>query len=124
MQHSVANAEHLRERLIDSGYFQLMNETQRIPVVAMTLDPKVTNFNEFDVSAKVREKGWVLSAYSMPPNAEQVNSLRVVVRPHLNQHVTNRSRGRHHRGVRPSESARRDCHTTAAAQPRQGAPKC
>ena len=45
------------------------------------------NFNEFDVSFKVREKGWVLSAYSMPPNAEDVYSLRAVVRPHLNRGV-------------------------------------
>jgi len=37
----------------------------------------------------VREKGWVLSAYSMPPNAESVNSLRIVVRPHLNRNVIN-----------------------------------
>jgi len=36
------------------------------------------------VSAKVRERGWVLSAYAMPPDAQEVNSLRVVVRPHLN----------------------------------------
>jgi glutamate decarboxylase len=84
MQHTLDNAESLRQLLLDSGYFKIMNETQRIPVVAMTLDPKVSKFNEFDVSFKVREKGWVLSAYSMPPKAETVNSLRVVVRPHLN----------------------------------------
>jgi glutamate decarboxylase len=38
-----------------------MNDTQRIPVVAVTLDKKVKKFSEFDVSNKVREKGWVLS---------------------------------------------------------------
>jgi glutamate decarboxylase len=64
-----------------------MNEAQRIPVVAVTLDSKIKNFNEFDVSNKVREKGWVLAAYSMPPNAETVTSLRVVVRPHINRNV-------------------------------------
>ena len=84
MRHTLDNSIFLRERLVKSGYFTVMNETQRIPVVALTLDKKVKNFNEFDVSAKVREKGWVLSAYSMPPDAQEVNSLRVVVRPHLN----------------------------------------
>jgi glutamate decarboxylase len=78
---------HLRKRLVDSGFFQIMNETQRISVVALTLDPKVKRFNEFDVSNKVRERGWVLSAYSMPPDAQDVRSLRVVVRPHLNRNV-------------------------------------
>jgi glutamate decarboxylase len=84
MRHTLNNAIHLRQRLVDSGYFVIMNETQRIPVVALTLDKKVKNFNEFDVSSKVRERGWVLSAYAMPPDAQEINSLRVVVRPHLN----------------------------------------
>jgi glutamate decarboxylase len=89
MRHTLENAKDLRERLVDSGYFQIMNETQRIPVVALTLDNKIKNFNEFDVSNKVRERGWVLSAYSMPPDAQEVRSLRVVVRPHLNRTMIN-----------------------------------
>lgn len=84
MQDTLDNSKYLRDRLVKSGYFAIMNETQRIPVVALTLDKKVKRFNEFDVSNKVRERGWVLSAYSMPPNAEEVRSLRIVVRPHLN----------------------------------------
>lgn len=87
MEHAVNNAERLREKLVESGYFKIMNKTQRIPVVALTLKPEFKSFTEFDVSAKVRERGWVLSAYTMPPNAEEVRSLRVVVRPHLNCNV-------------------------------------
>jgi glutamate decarboxylase len=87
MKRTMENTERLRDKLVESGYFNIMNETQRIPVVALTLKEDVKNFNEFDVSFKVREKGWVLSAYSMPPNAESVNSLRIVVRPHLNRTV-------------------------------------
>jgi glutamate decarboxylase len=89
MRHTLDNALTLRERLVESGYFQIMNETQRIPVVALTLDKSIKNFNEFDVSNKVRERGWVLSAYSMPPDAQDVRSLRVVVRPHLNRTMIN-----------------------------------
>ena len=87
MQQTVDNAAYLRDQLLESGYFEVMNKTQRIPVVALTLKDSVTRFNEFDVSYKVREKGWVLSAYTMPPNAESINSLRIVVRPHLNRTV-------------------------------------
>lgn len=87
MTQTVENSKLLRDMLVESGYFEIMNHTQRIPVVALTLNKKFTNFNEFDVSAKVRERGWVLSAYTMPPNAEEVRSLRVVVRPHLNHTV-------------------------------------
>ncbi|AQQ68251.1 glutamate decarboxylase [Microbulbifer agarilyticus] len=87
MQCTLDNSHYLRQRLLDSGYFDVLNATQRIPVVALTLKEEFTNFNEFDVSFKVREKGWVLSAYSMPPKAQSVNSLRIVVRPHLNHNV-------------------------------------
>jgi glutamate decarboxylase len=85
MQHTLDNALALREQLVKSGYFHILNDTQHIPVVAVTLDKDVTRFNEFDISNKVREKGWVLSAYTMPPNAETVRTLRVVVRPHINR---------------------------------------
>ncbi|MEZ9874768.1 glutamate decarboxylase [Vibrio breoganii] len=85
MKQTVENAEYIRDRLVATGKFKIMNETQRIPVVALTLNESVTNYNEFDISNKVREHGWILSAYSMPANAQQVNSLRIVVRPHLNR---------------------------------------
>nr|WP_240763823.1 glutamate decarboxylase [Paraburkholderia silviterrae] len=40
MQHTLDNALALREMLVKSGYFTIMNDTQRIPVVAVTLDKK------------------------------------------------------------------------------------
>jgi glutamate/tyrosine decarboxylase-like PLP-dependent enzyme len=55
------------------------------PFVALTLDESVKRYNEFDISNKVREKGWILSAYSMPPDAQEINSLRIAVRPHMNR---------------------------------------
>jgi len=87
MRYALDHAIYLRDRLIRSGKFQIMNRTQRIPVVALTIDKSIKRYNEFDVSNKVREKGWILSAYSMPPDAQEINSLRIVVRPHLNRDV-------------------------------------
>jgi glutamate decarboxylase len=87
MKHTLDHAQYLRDRLTKTGRFQIMNETQRIPVVALTLDKSVKKYNEFDVSSKVRERGWILAAYSMPPDAQSVNSLRIVVRPHINRNV-------------------------------------
>ena len=88
MRYALDHALYLRDRLIKTGKFQIMNQTQRIPVVALTLDKSVKRYNEFDISNKVREKGWILSAYSMPPDAQEVNSLRIVVRPHINRDVS------------------------------------
>jgi len=87
MKHTLSHAEYLRDRLVKTGKFTIMNETQSIPVVALTLDKSITRYNEFDISNKVRERGWILAAYTMPPDAEEVISLRIVVRPHMNRNV-------------------------------------
>jgi glutamate decarboxylase len=87
MRHALSHSEYIRDRLTQSGKFTIMNAKQRIPVVALTLDKKVKRYNEFDISNKVRERGWILSAYSMPPDAQEISSLRIVVRPHLNSKV-------------------------------------
>ncbi len=87
MRNTLDNANYLRDRLVKTGKFTIMNKTQRIPVVALTLHKDIKKYNEFDISNKVRERGWILSAYSMPPDAETVNSLRIVVRPHVNHNL-------------------------------------
>lgn len=85
MRHTMDNAIWLRETLTATDHFGFLNDKTQIPLVALTLDEKVTRYNEFDVSNKLREKGWVLSAYSMPADAQSVQTLRIVVRPHLNR---------------------------------------
>ncbi len=39
-----------------------------------------TAYSVYDVSAKMRERGWQLPAYSLPDNLADVSGLRVVVR--------------------------------------------
>jgi glutamate/tyrosine decarboxylase-like PLP-dependent enzyme len=78
MRYALDHAMYLRDRLIRGGKFQIMNQAQRIPVVALTLDGSVKGYNEFDISNKVREKGWILSAYSMPPDAQEVNTCELL----------------------------------------------
>jgi glutamate decarboxylase len=54
-----------------------------LPVVAFTLAPEVTNYTVFDVSARLRELGWLVPAYTFPENREHLSVLRVVVRAGL-----------------------------------------
>jgi glutamate decarboxylase len=37
-------------------------------------------FFKFDLAAKLRERGWIVPAYTMAPNAEHIKLLRIVVR--------------------------------------------
>lgn len=80
MENCLSNAQYLAELLEKSGKFEMINKSQSLPIVAMSLKKEIKNYNVYDISNKVRERGWVMSAYTMPPNAEQVAIMRVVVK--------------------------------------------
>ena len=47
---------------------------------AFTLKDDIDNFTVFDVSNALRERGWLLPAYTFPENRTDLAALRVVVR--------------------------------------------
>ena len=51
-----------------------------LPVFAFKLRDEITNFTVFDVSNALRERGWLVPAYTFPKNREDLAALRVVVR--------------------------------------------
>jgi glutamate decarboxylase len=62
------------------GPFRLLTRGDELPVFAFTLHDGVANYNVFDVSAALRERGWQLPAYAFPANRTDLSALRVVVR--------------------------------------------
>lgn len=61
------------------GPFKLISKGDDIPVFAWTLKED-TNFSLYDLSDKLREKGWLIPAYPMPENAKDVVVQRIVVK--------------------------------------------
>jgi len=52
-----------------------------LPVVAFRLDPDDDHlFDEFAIAHQLRERGWVVPAYTMAPHSEKLKLMRVVVR--------------------------------------------
>ena len=52
-----------------------------LPLVAFRLDPKNKHhYDEFAVAHHLRERGWVVPAYTMAPHSEKLKLMRVVVR--------------------------------------------
>jgi glutamate decarboxylase len=81
-----SNAEVLVEKLDRCGHFDLIGENEeQLPLVAFKLkDGK--EYDEFDVSFQVSaERGWMLPAYTMPPNAQEVRVLRALVKHTLSR---------------------------------------
>ncbi|WP_370420438.1 glutamate decarboxylase [Streptomyces sp. QH1-20] len=62
------------------GDFRLLTRGDELPVFAFTTADGVTNYDVFDVSRRLRERGWLVPAYTFPANREDLSVLRVVCR--------------------------------------------
>ncbi|MBB3036829.1 glutamate decarboxylase [Hoyosella altamirensis] len=73
-------AMHLSGAIAELGPFELVTDGSELPVFAFTVRDDVTGYSAFDVSAALRESGWLVPAYTFPANREDLAALRVVVR--------------------------------------------
>jgi glutamate decarboxylase len=73
-------AQHIARGVAEIGPYRLLTDGSDLPVFAFTLAPEVKNYTVFDVSARLREEGWLVPAYTFPKNREDLSVLRVVVR--------------------------------------------
>jgi glutamate decarboxylase len=70
----------LAAKVADVGPFRLLTDGSELPVFAFTLNDDVTSYSVFDLSAALRESGWLVPAYTFPANRTDLAALRVVVR--------------------------------------------
>lgn len=70
-------ALYLSGKIAEMGPFDLISDGSDIPVFAFKVNEKA-NFSVFDMSDKLRERGWLLPAYTFPKNCEDVAVLRCV----------------------------------------------
>jgi glutamate decarboxylase len=80
MQNAQAVATHISSSLEEMGPYRLISRGDQLPVFAFTLTPDVKNYSVYDVSARMRQRGWLIPAYSFPENRQDLNVLRIVVR--------------------------------------------
>jgi glutamate decarboxylase len=73
-------ARWLAQRVSEVGPFELVSDGSALPVFAFRLRDGVEGYSVYDVSEAVRGRGWIVPAYPMPPDLEDVHVLRVVVR--------------------------------------------
>ena len=73
-------AMHISEGIAEIGPYRLISDGSELPVFAFTLAPEVNNYTVFDVSDRLRERGWLVPAYTFPENRQDLSVLRIVVR--------------------------------------------
>jgi glutamate decarboxylase len=73
-------ATRLSGRIAELGPFTLLTKGDELPVFAFRLADGIDNFSVFDVSGALRERGWLVPAYTFPENRTDLAALRVVVK--------------------------------------------
>ena len=73
-------AVHIARALEEMPEFTVLAGGTELPVVTFAMGPDVNKYDVYDVSRKLRERGWLVPAYTMPPKREDLAVLRVVVR--------------------------------------------
>ena len=78
--HAREVATALSKRIEELGPFELLTRGDELPVFAFTVADGIDNFTVFDVSNALRERGWLVPAYTFPENRTDLAALRVVVK--------------------------------------------
>ena len=87
MENMSENAKYLSKKLKKTGKFEIINKNTTFPLVAVTL--KDSNFTTYQLSDKLRERGWIIPAYTLPPNAEDITVLRMVIKETFSRDMVN-----------------------------------
>ncbi len=74
-------ADYVEQAFVATGKFDILADDGKkyLPVAALRLKNS-SRYDVFELSSRLRRYGWIVPAYTMPPNAEEVAVLRVVVR--------------------------------------------
>ena len=89
MENMRANARVLAEKLQALDRFELIGpDEEQLPLVAFRLAGDET-FDEFDIAWQLSaERGWMVPAYTLPPDAQDVTIMRALVKQTLSrEHV-------------------------------------
>jgi glutamate decarboxylase len=76
------NTRSLAERIREQGRFRLIGDEneEQLPLIAFQL-AEDRGYDEFDVASQLAaERGWMVPAYTLPPNAEHVTIMRALVK--------------------------------------------
>lgn len=68
------------ESFKDFNIFFAGDSQKGIPALSWTLNNDITEYSLYDLSDRMRMRGWQVSAYSMPPDIQETVVMRVVLR--------------------------------------------
>jgi glutamate decarboxylase len=82
-------ALHLSAEIAKLGPFELLTDGSDLPVFAFKLRDDVTGYSVFDVSDRLRMRGWQVPAYTFPADMTDTAVMRIVVRNGFSMDLAN-----------------------------------
>jgi glutamate decarboxylase len=88
-QSSADIARRLAAEIAAMGPFELLSDGSDLPVFAFRLRPDVTAYSVFDISERLRVRGWQVPAYTFPADMTDTAVMRVVIRNGFSMDLAN-----------------------------------
>jgi glutamate decarboxylase len=73
-------ARYLAGEIAKLGPFELLTDGSELPVFAFKLRDDIDKYSVFDISERLRIRGWQVPAYTFPQNLTDMAVMRIVVR--------------------------------------------
>ena len=73
-------AVHMSGRIAKMGPFELITEGRELPVFAFRIADPHASYTVFDLSERLRTRGWLVPAYTFPEDLTDIAVIRVVIR--------------------------------------------
>uniref|UniRef100_A0A2C9VLF3 Glutamate decarboxylase n=1 Tax=Manihot esculenta TaxID=3983 RepID=A0A2C9VLF3_MANES len=89
IENCMENTRVLKGGLEKTGRFDIVSKDVGVPLVAFSLKDS-SKYSVFDMSENLRRFGWIIPAYTIPADAEQIAVLRVVVREDFSRSLAER----------------------------------
>jgi glutamate decarboxylase len=71
------------------GQFELLSDGSDLPVFAFKLRDDVTTYSVYDLSERLRMRGWQVPAYTFPENLTDMSVMRIVIRNGFSMDLAN-----------------------------------
>jgi glutamate decarboxylase len=82
-------AVYLSGEIAKLGQFELLSEGRDLPVFAFRVKDDVDYFTAYDLSDRLRMRGWQVPAYTFPENLQDMAVLRIVIRNGFSMDLAN-----------------------------------
>jgi glutamate decarboxylase len=112
----LANAQALAGKLGAIDGLELLNDAARFPIVVVRAqDPERIDLTL--LSRLLRERGWIVPAYTLPPDAQHITVLRLVVKENFSRDMADMLTHDVHEAIRVLERGPADRHKRERRRP-------